>query len=207
MTSGKTKLTVIEAAALKGVTASAIRHAGRRGTVIIGSDKKLDLRRRVNREYFEVPARTRLHPAKSQAPAKKPSGKPRGRLDAGLRVVLTRSEVETRKKLLECEKLELQNARTRGELIPMQTAQRTVSDLGEILRTSLLYLPRRASAHVLALAQSGADGHQVEEHLAVEVAKAVADFKTAAVRRLEEHLAELEQQEQQRKDEMNGASG
>ena len=194
-----------EYARICGVSLSAVSKALAQGRTVATTKGGIDLRRKINK-YFLA---SHMHPEKKEnvpgdelgLPPKKPGA------DKSIQMFLSRPVVEIRKKILECEKLELQNARTRNELIPTETARRTVADLGEVLRTSLLYLPRRSAAHVLALAQSGAEGHKVEEYLAGEVQKAVSDFKTAAVRRLEEHLVEIEQEEQEIEKNGNGAAG
>ena len=176
------KLTRAETARIKGTSKAAVTQAVKRGRLKSAADGSIDTEHPTNRKYLKAP------------PA---DGGRNGRQRTGLGkdAVVAKAELDRRKKRLECEKLELENEIKRKEHAPVIHVRRTMADLGGILNVHFLHLPRRIVAQVIARVQRGDGPKEIEQYIQSEIAQGIESFKDAAVKKFQEHLADMDEEE------------
>lgn len=182
------KLTRAEAARIKGTSRAAVTQAVKRGRLKSGKDKTIDTNDPTNRRYFRNP------PADGGRSSRR-------RPAQGEETVLTDALSKIRERMLKCEKLEIENAQKRKELVPTLLAARTMADLGAILGVHFLHLPKRIVPMLIAKVQSGEDARAVEQYLTEELTRGIENFKASAVSKFQEHIAEMDEEDQDAKQE------
>lgn len=150
--------TMHDAAIFRGCSPSKVSKDVRRGLLRLTDDKKIDPFDPLNREWLR---------SRNLAPGGRPvtteNGEPESDDRRGAKL-----EAEIANKIAATEKIELFNAKARGDLLPRDMVMAFANAFGSGARTYLLALAGRIAPRILAAVKSG-DDTSVQEMLEAEV--------------------------------------